>query len=84
MQSIRNIQSAASSSSLLSRDDRFSISTHTKVLIINTDSYEGVDYFLVFTLLYTMVVDIAASKLSVIFRGLIHRELFPMGYCSKM
>ena len=47
---------------------------HTSVLLrllLDLDTYDGVDHLGVFPLFLKMVVDIIALKLSIIFRGLI-------------
>ena len=46
-------------------------------LLLDLDTYGGVDPFGVFPLFLQMVADIIAPKLSIIFHGLIRWESFP-------
>ena len=51
-------------------------------LLLDLDTYGGVCTLGVFPLFQKMVADIIASKLSIIFRGLIPRELIPICWRS--
>ena len=53
-------------------------------LLLDLDTYGGVDPLGVFPLFLKIVADIIAPKLSIIFHGLIHRTSFPVLWSANV